>query len=154
MPIPYIKTLRTQDAHYPRTPLNSTVYPSDRLDLVLTVYESRLLDSVDSAHNDLHNKEIINLIFVHGTGMCKEVWNYHIDKLFRGNDKKDRKWILGTAVAIDAVNHGDSYLLNKNKVGWCYNWLDGGKDISRVVKKLNLKGRTLSIGHSMGGYQV
>lgn len=104
------------------------------------------------------NKIQINLVFSHGTGMNKEVWSYYVRTLFAANDNY-KLWQLNTIIARDAVNHGDSAILNGDRLGFDYPWDQGGKDIVAVIKneisqgtiQVNDKSKIILIGHSLGG---
>ncbi|ANB14516.1 Lpx1p [Sugiyamaella lignohabitans] len=129
------------DAHHPRESFDSTVSPDDRLKLVYNVYKD---DRFDNSTAD--PTTLINLVFAHGTQMNKEIWQYMIELFY--NDFGAR---LGNVVAIDAINHGESLILNNGKLGPYITWSDGGKDINCVIRALNNVGPTILIGQSMGG---
>lgn len=127
------------DAHFPRMNRESTIGSDDRLKLVFNTYST-------SQYPSLNQPDKINLLFFHGATLSKEVWNYYIEKFYADYGSQ-----LGTVITFDAVGHAASYLLNKGKLGWVYSWEDGGKDAIAILKFLNLKGKTILIGHSMGG---
>lgn len=145
----YFMEAKTTDAAWPRGP-GSTLDPSDRLKIAYIKFKSK---------RSKGEKTQVNLIFAHGTGMNKSVWKQHIKQLFERN--KDSKWHLGNVVAVDCVSHGDSAILNKGKLGWGFDWRDGGKDLVQVVKNEALtcgdfapSPTTVNIlvGHSFGGF--
>ncbi|KAG7193274.1 uncharacterized protein KQ657_001037 [Scheffersomyces spartinae] len=140
------------EAAFPRHK-GSTVSTSLRLNVVYHKYKTTTV----LAENDIK----INLVFVHGTGMNKAVWKYHINKLFQL--AKSKGWPLDLVISIDAIQLGDSAILNKGKLGWLYHWADGAKDINSVIR--HEQGTTgdyiqddyhknVAIGHSIGGHQV
>ncbi|WPK25690.1 hypothetical protein PUMCH_003015 [Australozyma saopauloensis] len=138
------------DAAWPRGP-GSSLESSDRFKLAYVKYTS--------TEKPAENAIKVNLIFSHGTGMNKSVWKVHINKLFELS--KAVLWHLNRVLAIDCVNHGDSALLNKDKIAWAFDWRDGGKDIVKVVQhEASTTGdfvpepSTLNIlvGHSFGGF--
>lgn len=102
-----------------------------------------------------------NLVFCHGTGFNKSIWNYHIKKLFQLSQSLQVPWFLDTVISVDAVGHGDSSLANSDKLGPVYTWDDGARDVIEVVQheirstgdlKNDSNSRTVIIGHSMGGF--
>ncbi|KAI5954851.1 hypothetical protein KGF57_003876 [Candida theae] len=110
---------------------------------------------------DAKSQLTYNLVFCHGTGFNKSVWNYHIKKLFQLSQSMQVPWFLDTVVSVDAVNHGDSSLANADKLGAVYVWDDGARDVIEVVQheirttgdlKNDRDVRTVVVGHSMGGY--
>jgi pimeloyl-ACP methyl ester carboxylesterase len=59
---------------------------------------------------------------------------------------------IGLAIAPDAVNHCDSYVINRGKLGPQITWSDNGRDLIKVLRDLNVAPEsTIVIGHSMGG---
>lgn len=96
----------------------------------------------------------INMIFMHGNGMNKGMYHTYIDKLYAENPQ------LNVCIALDSVNHGDSAVQNKGKLGHMYDWQDGGKDICKVVtideSKTFLNRNSINIicGHSMSGFKA
>lgn len=128
------------NAHHPREDGISTKTPGAVLKLSYEVWRPE-------NHNSSEKK--INLVFVHGAMTMKELWRYHIGKLYdRLGDK------LGICITFDVVNQGDSYVLNKDQLTARSSWADGGRDIIDVLKHFNEKGRNILIGHSMGGAQI
>lgn len=66
-----------------------------------------------------YNNDALTLIFAHGTGFHKELWEPTIDDLqelllSRGGVKVREIW------SIDAPNHGDAAILNENTLSWGY----------------------------------
>ncbi|ODQ81072.1 hypothetical protein BABINDRAFT_160484 [Babjeviella inositovora NRRL Y-12698] len=143
----FIYELKSVPAHYARAE-GSLLSEDDRPVIGYAKYTVSLPQK---------NKKVVNLLFAHGTGMNKSIWRYHIEKLYElaaGN----LPWQLGTVVAFDAINHGDSMVANAGKLGVTHNWTDNAKDALCVVKNepelssLNLESITISIGHSLGGF--
>lgn len=104
----------------------------------------------------------VNFIFAHGTGMNKSLWKPHIQAIL-DRSRNSSTWKVGAIVAIDAVNHGDSGLLNRGKLSYAFDWRDGAKDIIEVVRnEISTTGdfapsaysRNILVGHSFGGFQV
>lgn len=131
----------------PRAP-GSTIAPTDNLQIVYNKYKSTEAPRA--------GVPTINLVFTHGTGMTKAVWTYHIAKLYT---MAKRTWQLGTVVALDAVNHGDSALANEGKLGYAHPWEQGGMDINQVVLHEQSLGEfkgshTIVVGHSLGASQA
>lgn len=142
------------DAHHPRYP-GSTVLEDDRLKIVYNKFTTTIPPP--------EGKIRINIVFSHGTGMNKELWNYHIKKLYAISSNSPADWYLGSVVAFDCVSHGDSALINKEKLGWTYGWSDGARDLIKLVQHENnscndmlnnATSKTIIIGHSLGGHHV
>lgn len=93
----------------------------------------------------------VNLVFHHGVGMNKGIWHHHIDRWFNLIPN------VNFAVAVDCVNHGQSAVLNKAKLGHEVSWIDFAKDVLKIVKideaQEFLKPGAVNIflGHSCGG---
>ncbi|KAK6202460.1 Alpha/Beta hydrolase protein [Scheffersomyces amazonensis] len=145
---------KTTEAYWPRRP-GSTVLADDKLTIVYNKFKTTA--SIPS------NAVRYNLIFAHGTGMNKAIWTYIIKKLYEYSQNSNGKWYLDSCLAFDAVSHGDSAIINQGKIGWVYQWEEGGKDLLKVLKhemhttgdfQNNLTSRNIAIGHSLGGYGV
>lgn len=101
----------------------------------------------------------VNLVFLHGNGMNKGIWHYHITKLYE-KFNLGRSPVINTVIAVDCVNHGHSAEINKGKLGNVYNWNDGAQDVIKLLKEDEYEcfGRpntmNIIIGHSMGGNQA
>lgn len=95
----------------------------------------------------------VNLVFLHGTGMNKGIWHYHIARLF--SDLQNSPLFIRTAVAIDAANHAGSAKVNKPFLGDYYDWSDGSRDAVKITEhEFGKNGNNIIIGHSMGGAQA
>lgn len=94
-----------------------------------------------------------NFIFLHGTGMNKGIFNGTILRLFQ--DAEALGFSVGVVVAVDAVNHGHSAVLNRNHLGDAFNWRDFSYDVERVVENepafFSTDARNIVVGHSMSG---
>jgi hypothetical protein len=69
----------------------------------------------------LNDPDAITLIFAHGTGFHKELWEPTLDELYvllannyYGSVKVREMW------SIDAPNHGDAAVLNEKALKWGY----------------------------------
>lgn len=102
----------------------------------------------------------VNLVFLHGNGMNKGIWHYHISKLYEKFNSGRSLPVINTVIAVDSVNHGQSAEINKEKLGNVYNWNDGAKDVIKLLKENEYecfeRPNTINIiiGHSMGGNQA
>lgn len=146
----YHRETKVAAAAFPRS-VGTTTLPSDRLKVVYHKYTPTTTAPTGTT--------IINLVFAHGTGMNKSVWNVHIKKLFELSETSS--WKLGSVISLDHVSHGDSGLLNRPYLGWTSGWLDGARDLIAVVKHEmetcndfvpSAFARNIIIGHSMGGF--
>lgn len=100
-------------------------------------------------------KQPLNLVFVHGTGMNKGLWHYHIDQLFK--QCKEIGIFLNVVVALDAVNHGRSAEINRKFLGNTASWRDTAYDVIRIVEQekevfFAPNAKNIIVGHSMGGF--
>ncbi|KAL3451701.1 Alpha/beta hydrolase family-domain-containing protein [Aspergillus insuetus] len=89
----------------------------------------------------------VNLLLTHGTSFCKELWEPLIEYWLRD----DSPLKIQAVFAMDAVNHGDSAVLNQGRLGSSAYWPDHSKDILGVLEHLRIKGPLIGIGHSFGG---
>ncbi|KAK9478210.1 Alpha/beta hydrolase family-domain-containing protein [Lipomyces japonicus] len=126
-------------AAYPRSKRFSTVNINDRLDLVVNRYKPKNIN----AHG-------FTLVLLHCTGGQKESWEGVINYLFNYSPSLP----IREAVAFDWVNHGDSAVVNEDKLGYQANWTDGSRDLLAVVAELQLPEPIIAIGHSMGAGQA
>ncbi|KAA8916251.1 hypothetical protein TRICI_001603 [Trichomonascus ciferrii] len=140
--MPLEKRTETIEAHYPRQTPWGTMRPEDRLKIVYNVYTP--------PDNKQTGEYPINLVFVHGTGMCKELWEDMIERFFQEFDGP-----IGKVISVDAATHGESALLNEGSLGWAQPWTDGARDIVKLVRETIPygSGPTILVGHSMGGAQ-
>ncbi|KAF7976477.1 hypothetical protein HWV62_6747 [Athelia sp. TMB] len=70
----------------------------------------------------------VTLLLAHGTGLPKETWEPTLQHLFADPGAQiDEVW------ALDAVQHGDSALLNKNVLSETFDWIDNARDILNFV---------------------
>lgn len=154
----YESKLITVPAAFPRYPGSVILSqpsnnPEDyRLDVCYRKYKTKSYVS---------DQPKINIVFLHGNGMNKGIWHYHIDKLYNHFKNKEKsEYQLNSVLAIDVATHGDSAAINKDKLGYVYSWIDGSKDIIDIVKNQESKDffskNTINIlvGHSMGGFQA
>ncbi|KAH7337715.1 Alpha/beta hydrolase family-domain-containing protein [Rhizoctonia solani] len=68
----------------------------------------------------------VTIVLSHGTGFHKEIWETTLKYLLstpQGQANIDEIW------ALDAANHGDSGLLNKDSLGEIFEWSDHARDI-------------------------
>lgn len=140
---------RVFDAHFPRFDRTSTIQPFDRLQVVGKIYTDQRPES-NSARKLSDKKpanELFHLVFLHAVGFTKECWEPWIEYFFNTFGKSS----IGTVLSLDAVNHGESYLLNKDKLGLTSSWEDAAKDVLKILSQLGIVSNVIVIGHSMGG---
>lgn len=144
---------KVTDAHFPRIK-GATTSIDDKLKIVYNKFTNVSPLAADKIR--------INLVFNHGTGMNRFIWNYYIEQLY-AYAQNQPDWYLGSVISYDDVSHGDSAMINREKLGWAYSWFDGGKDLVKIVKHENdtcndflnnRLSRNILIGHSLGGHQV
>lgn len=88
--------------------------------------------------------------------MTKSIWKYYAKKLYKISQDESfgKLWQINNIVAMDLVTHGESAMLNMGKLGYEYDWRDGGRDLVKMAAELDFEGDNVAIGHSMGGFQV
>lgn len=96
------------------------------------------------------NNQRINLLFLHGSQIVKEAWNYYVKLCFEKWGEKLDKVIL-----IDMINNGDTALINYEKTNWFSHWMDLAHDnclvVHDVINRGELEGPLVVLGHSLGG---
>ncbi|KAF9068274.1 Alpha/beta hydrolase fold-1 [Rhodocollybia butyracea] len=99
-------------------------------------------------------KDGLTLVFTHGTGFGKEHWEPTIDDLVDIIEQQSSKIKIREIWSIDAPNHGDSAILNEEKLQWGYEptfqWGEYGRSIHSF---LTGRGRTL-LGSTLEGKVV
>lgn len=138
------KLTYTTPAYWPRSDKRATVNFDDRLEIVYCVWDDPTVVSEFPPH------ERLNLVFVHGSQCNKEIWTYFAEMAFK-------KWgsLVNQCIAVDVVTHGDSAVLNHNKLGYIADWDDVARDVGCVIhdciRRDNISGPIVYVGHSMGG---
>ncbi|CCF57877.1 hypothetical protein KAFR_0D02300 [Kazachstania africana CBS 2517] len=147
----YTKETKVASACLSRAP-NATLVPGkDKLSVVYDVFTNISAPATGDYKN-------INLMFLHGSGMNRAIWEYHIANFTKFLDALPFRF--HKIVTLDQVNHGDSLVLNKNKLGVNFDWVDGARDACKVAELEFLQETTTTkainvvVGHSMGGFQA
>ncbi|KAL8283865.1 hypothetical protein RQP46_005297 [Phenoliferia psychrophenolica] len=102
-----------------------------------------------------------SLVLIHGTMLCKELWEPTIADLLAEGEVLDEVW------ALDTYNSGQSSLVNQDLLGYTLAWEDYGRDIvaflrSPIFQQSPESGinptlhhhrprKVLGVGHSFGG---
>ncbi|CCD25355.1 triglyceride lipase NDAI_0F00360 [Naumovozyma dairenensis CBS 421] len=131
----------------------------DQLQIVYDLYTYININTNISSTNK------INMIFLHGSGMNRSIWEYHISKMIDYLKTPTINWSINKIILMDQVTHGDSGLLNKEKLGVEFNWNDGAKDACLVAQTefypltnnnndQEMRYFNVVVGHSMGGFQA
>lgn len=148
---------KKQTKAHPIRAKGSTLIAEDTENLIIVYNKYKS----SSPHPNPESQLAFNLVFCHGTGFNKSVWNYLIRQLYKLSQSHEVPWYLDTVLAVDALGHGDSSLANEGKMGCVYMWDDGAKDVIEIIKherettgdmKNNFEARTVLVGHSMGGF--
>ncbi|KAH7043772.1 Alpha/beta hydrolase fold-1 [Macrophomina phaseolina] len=142
----YVKRVHTIPASHPRHP-STVVSPDTELKLVVDDY------AIPTAPDEGYT-----LVFTHGVSFNRAMWEMIIRKLL---DKPEISSHIKRVLALDAVNHGDSALVNAGKLAKDKRdltdgsskafWLDHSKDILKVLEYFRVGPRAIGIGHSLGG---
>lgn len=141
---------KTCAAYYPRSP-GLTLIDGDELVTVYNKYRNRSQAPAGTTE--------WNFIFLHGTGMNKEIWNFIISLMY--SRAQAEGWYLDTCIAVDAVSHGDSAVANAKKIGPVFIWDDAAKDMLKVIEHeqcstgdmvATRNKRLVAVGHSFGGF--
>ncbi|RLV90139.1 Peroxisomal membrane protein LPX1 [Spathaspora sp. JA1] len=99
----------------------------------------------------------INFIFLHGNGMNKGIWHYHINQIYAKYASVPNMYI-DTVLAPDHINMCDSGYVNAGKLGAICDWNDIAKDYVQLVKTqekksfLHPQAFNVIVAHSMGGF--
>ncbi|KAH9215627.1 Alpha/beta hydrolase family-domain-containing protein [Leptodontidium sp. 2 PMI_412] len=134
-----IKTTHTVPASHPRN--RGTVhYPDARLQLSVDEY-TILGEKSDAA----------TLVFTHGTSFNKNLWEPTIWRLLKALDCGASSGCVKRILAIDASNHGDSYVSNEKLLTQTSHWPDQSRDILQVLRYFRVEQPVIGIGHSFGG---
>ena len=151
----YNKETKKIDASLSRSPNSTLLENIDVLSLVYDVYTWKNIQ--------LKNVTLVNLLFLHGSGMNRVIWEYYVANiakyLINGNSTE---WLINKIILLDQVTHGDSYILNEFKLSVNYDWTDGARDACKVATQeflphFILEGQitiNVVVGHSMGGFQA
>lgn len=146
----YKKETKIAPAVAPRSKGAVLVETEDILRVVYDVYTT----AQDTNSADV----MVNLLFLHGSGMNRSIWEYYAAYLpkYIGSDKNRS---IHKIVTMDQVTHGDSAELNRSQLGVNFDWADGARDACRVAEaefmpKRSPKCINIVIGHSMGGFQA
>lgn len=139
--------------HTPAFFKSAIVAPNDTIRIAYTKYQA---NNINDSDND---KPTVNLIFAHMASASKAVWIYHIAQLFsitnNTNNHTSYPFKFNTIIAYDAAAHGDSNLLNHDKLGISHSWLDNYDHLLAVVEAEKLQYTSdllIAVGHSFGGF--
>ncbi|KAH6988996.1 Alpha/Beta hydrolase protein [Ilyonectria sp. MPI-CAGE-AT-0026] len=88
------------------------------------------------------------IILTHGTSFNRHFWKLIIDLLLAKPELRSR---VKRLIAIDAANHGDSAVLNKDVLPPKAFWPDDSRDILHTLKYFGVEQPVIGIGHSFGG---
>ncbi|KAG7665283.1 uncharacterized protein J8A68_001339 [[Candida] subhashii] len=151
----YQYTLKVEDAANPRAPGSVVLKEPSSLveDYQLKVAYRKYVTTKTIPHR----AKRINFLFLHGNGMNKGLWHYHIDQLYTMYSLIPDMYI-DTVIAADHANMGDSAYANRDKLGQVCDWNDLVKDYIMITKIhereafLHPDAFNVIVGHSMGGF--
>ncbi|KAJ5022931.1 hypothetical protein J3E73DRAFT_260204 [Bipolaris maydis] len=130
-----IRRRHTVPASWPR---HSSTVTSPDASLLIVVDEYSSMEQRDSDYV---------VVLTHGTSFSKDFWKPIIEFWFRPNSGMRASKVL----ALDAVNHGDSALANKQYLGEQVHWPDCSRDILQVLSYFGITQNVIGVGHSFGG---
>lgn len=143
----YKKETKVLEAVHPRSFDDSTLVPGkDVLNIVYDVF-------IPVKENENNLVPRVNFLFLHGSGMSRCIWEYYVAHIM---DQRPN-WQVNKIVLMDQVTHGDSAVLNADKLGVNFDWVDGARDACKLAEEEFFGGGStynVVIGHSMGGFQA
>ncbi|KZT67781.1 alpha/beta-hydrolase [Daedalea quercina L-15889] len=71
----------------------------------------------------------LTLLFAHANGFPKEIWDPALLHLLEQHEKTHSTYQIAEIWAWEAVNHGDSFLVNERNLGGIYDWQDNCRDV-------------------------
>ncbi|KAH8112353.1 Alpha/beta hydrolase family-domain-containing protein [Phellopilus nigrolimitatus] len=74
------------------------------------------------------SKKSITLLLTHANGFPREIWEPFLRYLLAQSSENDAVSI-DEVWAFEAVQHGDSFIINQDKLGVVYDWSDNTRDI-------------------------
>ncbi|OLL26362.1 Peroxisomal membrane protein LPX1 [Neolecta irregularis DAH-3] len=134
----------TFPASFPRECSNCTRTPDDRLSIAVKKYTP--LNNPYPGRND------VSFVVAHANGIHKELYEPFLDELLARSEHLGFK--IRNVWAMDAVNQGESGVLNEDTLGDQYAWNDGARDIEVMIRHFDICQPLIGIGHSMGGCQL
>lgn len=147
----YTKETKVTGAVISRAPNSTLIDGKDKLNLVYDTYINLKQEK---------GKCKVNILFLHGSGMNRTIWEYYVAYILRYQNN----WTINKIILLDQTTHGDSSLLNSNKLGCNFDWVDGARDGCKVaLEEFGIKYETqksdegvinIVVGHSMGGHQA
>ncbi|OBT75479.1 hypothetical protein VF21_04901 [Pseudogymnoascus sp. 05NY08] len=135
----YTKRTHLIPAFFPRLPA-TVLTPTTRLQLAVDEYSMPCGDEPTA----------LTLIFTHGTGFNKRIWEPVIRRLLKAAED-DGGFMVKRVLAVDASNHAESWEVNEGKMRGVGHWPDQSRDILEVLRFFEVKQPVVGIGHSFGG---
>ncbi|KAH9926152.1 Alpha/beta hydrolase family-domain-containing protein [Fomitopsis serialis] len=75
----------------------------------------------------------VTLLFTHANGFPKEIWEPALLGLLEQRKASHSSYQIAEVWAWEAVNHGDSYLVNEKNLGGIYDWQDNSRDVLQFL---------------------
>ncbi|TFY55640.1 hypothetical protein EVJ58_g8118 [Rhodofomes roseus] len=75
----------------------------------------------------------VTLLFAHANGFPKEIWEPALLQLLEQHKASRSTYQIAEVWAWEAVNHGDSYLVNEKNLGGIYDWQDNSRDVIQFL---------------------
>ncbi|GBE82655.1 alpha/beta-hydrolase [Sparassis crispa] len=75
----------------------------------------------------------VTLFFAHANGFPKEIWEPALQHLVAAGQVPGTTYTIDEIWTWEAVNHGDSALVNGENLGWAYDWQDNTRDILQFM---------------------
>jgi len=75
----------------------------------------------------------LTLLLLYGNGLHKETSESTLRHLFQASDDEDNRYRIDEVWALDAVQQGDSGLVNAERLGALFTWRDHARDILNFI---------------------
>ncbi|CAL1697815.1 unnamed protein product [Somion occarium] len=118
-----------------------------------------------------NDSDALTLIFTHGTGFHKEIWEPTIEHLFdvianeNNNGRSGQRVKIREVWSVDAPDHGDAAILNEKVLQWGYSevvsWEEHARSLHAFLTGLGTgvdvdfsTHNLVGVGHSMGAVSL
>ncbi|KAK9468931.1 alpha/beta-hydrolase [Lipomyces arxii] len=131
-------------AVHPRSDKRAVQHPQDKLQVAGKIYTPR--------NNLIPTQGDVTLVAAHANGFGKELYEPLFISLLEQLEKRGIK--IRSILITDVVNQGESGVINENKLGDCFNWIDVSRDLFVILQVIDPPQPVIGIGHSFGGAHI